>query len=212
MHTDHEADWDPYRSLLRLAGGALSIAAERVRELEERVGGEDGDEPGDGGADRFRPDMESLVALAMGLASEAPARVAAAVEGTGRIATPFLRIGRPLFDVVSDTAVGRVAGSFSTMTLEEAGRLAALGRAEIRRGRRLVGEVYDTSVDAVLEHLAASETLDDLVADQALGVTRGAVQEVRETSAAADWLTESIFRRVVGRSRRPIPPKPAGAT
>jgi hypothetical protein len=208
MEAGPEPDRDPYRSLVRLTGGALSIAVDRIREIEERMDSvpTDIDEAG------FRGDMESLVALAVGLASEAPARVAAIVDSAGRLAVPVLRLGRPLADAMSGTVVGRLADSLAAMSAEEAARLAALGRAEIAFGRRLVGEVYDLGVDAVLGHLGGSEALEELVADQALGVTRGAVQEVRETSAAADWLTEAVFRRIARRSRRPIPPKPAGAT
>ena len=208
MNTELDPTWDPYRSLLRLVGGAVAVAADRVREIEERLLPGETAVPDSG----FRADMESLVALAVGMASEAPARVAGVVDGAGRVAAPVMWVGRPFVSVLSDTVVGRLAASFGAMTVHEAARLAALGRSEIARGRLLVGEVYDQSVDAVLEHLNESETLGDLVADQALGVTRGAVQEVRETSAAADWLTEAIFRKVARRDRRIVPPKPAGAT
>jgi hypothetical protein len=209
MNEQHDPTWDPYRSLLRLAGGAVVIAADRVREIEHRLGSGMDEAVADGG---FRGDMESLVALAMGLASEAPATVAVVVDGVGRATRPAVRIGRPFVSALSGTLLGRLAGSLGGMTAQEAGRLAALGRAEIARGRMLVTEVYNQSVDGILGNLGESEVLGELVADQALGVTRGAVQEVRETSAAADWLTESIFRRVAGRSRRALPPKPAGAT
>lgn len=205
---EDDVAWDPYRSLLRLAGGGIAVAADRVRTIEQTLG-ECDEETGAGVG--FRADMESLVALAFGVATETPKRVAAAVGAAERVAGPALRLGKPLLSAMSDTVVGRMVGAVTAMTADEAARLATIGRGEIQRGRRLVGAVFDESVDGILDHLASTPALDELVSEQAFGVTRGAVEEVRESSAAADWMTESLFRRLLRRPARPVPPKPAGA-
>ena len=65
---------------------------------------------------------------------------------------------------------------------------------------------FQESTDGIVGLLSNSEELGDLVREQTLGVTGSAVQEVRETGAAADGLTEGVFRRIFRRDDRPLPP------
>ncbi|MDK1010175.1 MAG: hypothetical protein QGM48_03700, partial [Actinomycetota bacterium] len=62
--------------------------------------------------------------------------------------------------------------------------------------------------DGIVGYLGESEELGELVREQTIGITGAAVQEIRETGAAADALTEGIFRRLLGRDRQTLPPAP----
>lgn len=92
---------------------------------------------------------------------------------------------------------------------EELDRLSKVGTAEYARGRVLVVQAVERSVDGVVGYLGESEELGELVREQTLGVTGSAVREMRETGAAADALAEGVFRKLFGRSDRPLPPMPA---
>jgi hypothetical protein len=95
---------------------------------------------------------------------------------------------------------------------EERERLTAVGTAEYARGRVLAVHAFEQSVEGIVGLLSESEELGELVREQTLGVTGSAVQEIRETGAAADGLTEGIFRRIFRREDRPLPPKPSPRT
>jgi len=196
---------DPYRSLVRLIAGGVSIGADRIQELDTVSSNA---VPSD---EEFRSDWESVLAAFVGIAAEAPERVAGALGTARQLAAPVGAIAKPVASAMATTFVGRVVASLGESAAGEAGRLAALGRTEIGRGRELATAIYGETVDSLIGDLSGRDALDELVADQAMGVTRGAVQEVRETGAAADWLTESIFRGVFRRPRRPVPPRPADA-
>ncbi|MGI9584775.1 MAG: hypothetical protein ACR2N7_04225, partial [Acidimicrobiia bacterium] len=99
-----------------------------------------------------------------------------------------------------------------TAFAEESERLTAVGTAEYARGRVLATYAFEQSVGGIVGLLSESEELGELVREQTLGITGSAVQEIRETGAAADGLTENIFRKVLGRSSRQLPPAPAGET
>ena len=51
--------------------------------------------------------------------------------------------------------------------------------------------------------------LGDMIREQVFGITDSAIQEVRETGAAADNLTDSAIRKILRRQPRALPPKPA---
>jgi hypothetical protein len=83
-------------------------------------------------------------------------------------------------------------------------RLIAVGTAEYARGRVLAVGTFTESVDGVVSYLSDSDEVKELVREQTLGVTGAAVLEIRETGAAADGLTEGIFRRDI----HSLSPKP----
>jgi len=67
---------------------------------------------------------------------------------------------------------------------------------------------FTESVDGVVSYLSDSDEVKQLVREQALGVSGAAVQEIRETGAAADGLTENVFRKIFGKDIKQLPPKP----
>jgi hypothetical protein len=87
-------------------------------------------------------------------------------------------------------------------------RLIAVGTAEYARGRVLAVGAFTESIDGIIGYLGNSEEVGELVREQTLGVTGATVLEIRETGAAADGLTEGIFRRDV----QSLPPKPGLGT
>jgi hypothetical protein len=91
---------------------------------------------------------------------------------------------------------------------EEIERLANVGTAEYARGRVLAVQAFERSFDGVVGYMGDSDEVSELVRQQTLGVTGTAVQEMRETGAAADGLTEGVFRKLLGRGVRTVPPMP----
>jgi hypothetical protein len=108
-----------------------------------------------------------------------------------------------------------IAGFVSSVTepgrlalAEEIDRLAKVGTAEYARGRVLAVQAFERSFDGIVGYMGDSEEVSELVRQQTLGVTGTAVQEMRESGAAADGLTEGVFRKLLGRSVRTVPPIP----
>lgn len=91
---------------------------------------------------------------------------------------------------------------------DEIDRLAKVGTAEYARGRVLAVQVFEKSFDGIVGYMGDSEEISELVRQQTLGITGSAVQEIRETGAAADGLTEGLLNKLRGRKPRPIPPIP----
>ncbi len=157
-----------------------------------------------------------LMAL-LGWASEFPEFVRRVSDSTARMTYPFVRAtgaaldtGRHLAQITGlSQIVDAAVGPFAAAWADERERLAAVGTAEYGRGRVLAARVFEQSVDGIVGILSESEELGELVREQTLGVTGAAVQEIRQTGAAADGLTEGIFRRLLGRDHEKLPPKPA---
>ncbi len=91
----------------------------------------------------------------------------------------------------------------------ETDRLVEIGRAEVAHGKVLVETVVDTTIDGVLDNVSESDALGDMIREQAFGITDSAIQEVRETGAAVDNLTDSAIRKILRREPRALPPKPS---
>jgi len=204
-----EPKWDPYRAVVRLIAGGVSLGAEGLRAADAAAGAEEGSAADAVG---FSATLESATALIVGVAVETPDRIVSLFDTADRVMAPVRTAARPVVGALRQSFVGRVVGELGTNTAAEAARLAAVGRAEINQGRRLAITAYNEAVDGFIEQLSGRQSLDDLVSDQTLGVGKGAVEEVRETGAAADWLSESMFRRVLRRPPRSMPPKPSPAT
>ena len=157
------------------------------------------------------PNVMALV----GWVSELPHLAAGATASAQRMAYPLLRTIGVAIDTTAYLAdVTGVAGFVAGLTeptrtaiAEERERLTNVGTAEYARGRVLAVYAFQQSTDGIVSLLSDSEELAELVRDQTIGITGSAVQEVRETGAAADGLTEGIFRRILRRSDRPLPPK-----
>lgn len=207
-------DWDAYHALVRLAAGAAGFGLDHLRRLEEGMG------PPDADADWLNEDLgadwATAVALLVGFVSDLPDRVGRSARSVAETTAPMRNLAAPLWRFAAATPVGWVAGSAASASGEavrrEAARLVKLGRVEHAAGVQLAAEVMDQTTNAFIDYLSASPALADLVSEQAMGVTGGAVREVRETGAAADGITESFLRRVLKRPPRTAPPRPAFET
>lgn len=65
---------------------------------------------------------------------------------------------------------------------------------------------------AFMGYIGESDELGELVREQTLGITGAAVREIRETGAAADGLTEGLFRKLLGKEKWAVPPLPVPQT
>jgi hypothetical protein len=91
---------------------------------------------------------------------------------------------------------------------EEIERLAHVGTAEYARGRVLAVQAFERSFDGIVGYMGESDEVTELVRQKTIGITGSAVQEIRETGAAADGLTEGVIRKLFGRTVRALPPMP----
>jgi hypothetical protein len=206
-----QVDWDAYHAVIRLAAGAAGFGLDHLRMLEEGMGQSGVD--ADSLSEDLGADWATVAALLMGFVADLPDRVGRSARSVAQTTAPVRRLTAPLWRLTAATPVGSVAGSAASAAGEairsEAERLVKLGRVEYSTGLQLAGEVLDQTTNAFIDYLSASPALADLVSEQAMGVTGGAVREVRETGAAADGVTESFLRRVLKRPPRTTPPRPA---
>lgn len=204
-------DWDAYHAVVRLAAGAAGFGLDHLRRLEQ------GMPPADVDSDWLRQDLgadwATAVALLVGFVSDLPDRVGRSARSVAATTAPARRLAAPIWRLAAATPVGGIAGSTVATAGEavrnEAERLVKLGKVEYATGVELAAAVMDQTTNAFIDYLSASPALADLVSEQAMGVTGGAVREVRETGAAADGVTESFLRRVLKRPPRTAPPRPA---
>lgn len=208
---------DRHRAIVRLVAGGIGEGVDRLMalasSLEEAEFDPDSVEPEPIHAD---PTMMAI----LGWVSEIPLQLKAAADSTSRVAYPVNRAVGVAWDtaafVAKATGVTAFMEGFTepflTAWQEERERLASVGTAEYARGRVLAVEVFEQSVGGVMGFIGESDELGELVREQTLGITGSAVREIRETGAAADGLTEGIFRRLLGRDARSVPPRPAAAS
>mgnify|MGYP001819700214 CR=1 FL=1 len=204
---------DLHRTIVRIVSGGIGEGIARLMKVASQLEEADEEEIGTVGPINANPNLMALI----GLASELPELTRGATNAASRMAYPVVRVAGVTVDTVSYlleiTGIKAFWSDLSeparTAITEELERLSQVGTGEYARGRVLAAYAFEQSVEGIVGLLSESEELGDLVREQALGVTGGAVQEVRETGAAADALTEAIFRRVFRRESRPLPPKPA---
>lgn len=199
-------DWSAYAAVVRLTAGAVRVGLVRLREIDTAM-----PQPSAETATQ-RPvgaDWETVGALVVGFAADLPDRVERGVDTIGKTAERFRPLTAPVTFLARISGVvglsQRAGAAVGNRLQTEIERLVELGRNQAQRGERLVEVAFSDSVDGIIEHIADSESLDELVHDQTMGITTGAVREVRETGAAADNLTETIFRRIVRRPVREAP-------
>lgn len=201
-------DWRAYDAVLRLVAGAAGLGLERLKRIDTAPA-----ETGRSAAEdrTLEAHWETVGALIVGALADLPDRVQRSADAVGDAAQAVRPIATPIGFLARVTGIAslteRATTAIGDRVQAEVGRLVALGRYETARGEHLVASVFDRSMDGIIDHIADSESLEELVHDQTIGVTAGAVREVRETGAAADRLTETIFRRI---ARRPVrePPRP----
>ncbi|GMQ93831.1 MAG: hypothetical protein BMS9Abin12_1311 [Acidimicrobiia bacterium] len=204
---------DLYKSLVRLVAGGVGEGIDRFRSLAAELESADHD-----------PESVEVVAVVanpatmvlVGWASEWPERLRSVGSTARQMSYPVTQLVGIAYNtgaVVAEAA--GISGIVSSLTkparqalAHELDRLSKVGTAEYARGRVLSVQAFERSVDGIIGYLGDSDELGDLVREQTLGITGAAVQEIRETGAAADGLTEGIFRKLFGREGRSLPPVP----
>jgi len=203
-----------HKTLVRLVAGGVGEGVERLMSLSVSL---DGVEDDDLTRVSGPYSTNATVMAILGWISEIPEQISAASASLDEVSYPFARVSRVLYDTTAALAeatgvapfVAGVTAPTRKAIAEEIERLAAVGSAEYARGRVLATETFTGSVDGIIEYLGDSEEVGELIREQTLGFAGSAVQEVRETGAAADGLTEGIFRKIFGREIQAVPPKPA---
>lgn len=208
---------DPYKTLVRIIAGGIGEGIDRLMDVSATLDDVEIDtSPGAAGPYATNPIAMAVV----GFAYDFPEQVAGASAAASRMLYPFTTIAKVAVDAGSalaeSTGIGPYLAELSLPTREalavEYERLIAVGTAEYARGRVLAVGAFTESVDGVVSYLSDSDEVKELVREQTLGVTGAAVQEIRETGAAADGLTEGIFRKIFRRDDQPLPPKPGFET
>lgn len=202
-----------HKTIVRLVAGGVGEGVERLMTLSSSL-----DEVDDGDVVKVTGPYSTnpTVMAVLGWISELPEQIAAASSSLDQVSYPFARLSRVVLDTTAAIAeatgvapfVAEVTAPTRRAIAEEIERLTAVGSAEYARGRVLATETFTSSVDGIVEYLGNSDEVGELIREQTLGFAGSAVQEVRETGAAADGLTEGIFRRIFGREIRALPPKP----
>jgi hypothetical protein len=204
---------DLYSTLVRVVSGGIGEGIDRLMKVSSELDGVDVESSsGLVGPVTADPTVMALI----GWTSELPSMIRGVGESAYRMAYPMFRVTGVAVDTAAYVAettglasfVAGVTEPFRTAVVEERQRLADIGTAEYLRGRKLATLAFEQSVDGIVGLLSESEELGELVREQTLGVTGSAVQEIRETSAAADSLTEGVFRRLMRRPDRSVPPSP----
>ena len=210
-------DQETVQTLLRLlVGGALEGSDELLRRLHERQ--QAIEQHPVNSAPRIisqdEADIERLRYALIGLLFETPGAInrglARVVENTERAGNTVSRIAGPvtrswLFQPVRRRYQRLVARREATFN-----RLVELGRLEAQRGRVLARGTVTETVDEVLEYLADSPEIRDLVQQQGVSLTTEVVDELRRRVAAADRLLDSVLRRGEPASPPPVVELPAG--
>lgn len=198
-------EWSPYAAVVRLLAGAIGYGLEQLQRIETELADKDMVLE----APALDADWGTAGAVFVGFVADLPDRLTRSAYTVTRATAPVLSVAAPVGRVLSGTAIGAVMSELRGTFQAEGERLAAIGRSEYIKGRMVAESVANQGVDAVVDYLGESDAVDDFVQEQAFGVGRGAVQEVRETGAAADGLSEAIFRRLFHREARAFPPEPA---
>ena len=207
-------DVELHKTLVRIISGGVGEGIDRLKALTTELESADRDPD----SVEAVPIATNPVAMAfIGWVSELPEQVSSARSSAQRMAYPMTQLFGVLYDTATVVAEATgIAGVVSSLMeparralVQELDRLSNVGAAEYTRGRVLSVQAFERSVDGIVGYLAESDELGELVREQTIGITGAAVQEIRETGAAADGLTEGIFRRLLGRERRPLPPVPA---
>ncbi len=204
---------DLRETVIRLVAGGIGEGIDRLKQLAAELDSAEVDAaPGSAGPYATSPGVMAF----LGAVYEAPDLVSRASTNVAAMVFPIVKIAEVVIDtgayVAEATGLVPFLSGLTQPTREalaaEIERLSSVGTAEYARGRILATEVFTQSVDGIVGYLSESEEVGELIREQTLGFAGGAVQEVRETGAAADGLTEGIFRRIFGREIAALPPKP----
>lgn len=204
-----------HKTVVRLLAGGIGEGFDRLMRLSNALEDSDTD-PESTQVAPIHADPR-LMAI-VGWLSELPSQTRAVAATTSKVMYPVTRAAGVVWDTGAYVARATGVTSFVegltepllTAIAEERERLASVGTAEYARGRVLAVQAFEQSVDGIMGYIGDSDELGELVREQTLGITGSAVREIRETGAAADGLAEGIFRRLLGRDQRAVPPRPVG--
>ena len=199
-----------YSSIVRLGAGMVGTVLDRAQHAASSV-------PDEPSADQQTAgpvaDSELLGSVVFGFAADLPDRIGRVTSAVAENTGPIRNLASWGWRVTAASPIGWVIAkpveAVRGRVDAETGRLAAIGRTEYAQGRVLFETVVDNAIDGVLDNVSDSEALGELIRDQTIGIGGAAIQEVRETGAAVDSLTDSIVRRLMRRDPRPLPPMPA---
>lgn len=186
------------RLLFRFGVGLVGLAGERLLgalRAVEALGRVAPEEP--------EPVRRAAVRDAVvGVVVSAPPAVTAALQPARTALAWFAGRGsRALRHVPGARAVARrwrAARAGATRGLD---RLSATGHAEVEAGRRLAQTFVSGASEAAVARVADSPELKRVIGEQSQGLATTAVNELRERSARADTVAESVWRRLTGRPR-----------
>lgn len=206
-------DPELHKTLVRVISGGVGEAIDRLKALAVELESSNTDPES---VDAVPLTTNQAAMIVVGYLSEWPEQVTAMRETAQDLTYPFGQLlgvaYRTVAAVAEATGIAGVVASVTEPTRvalgQELERLANVGTAEYARGRVLSVHAFERSIDGIIGYLGDSDEVGELVREQTLGITGAAVQEIRETGAAADGLTEGIFRKMLGRDRRPLPPTP----
>lgn len=192
------------RLALRFVVGAVSLGRERlVEELRrwEQVARAEGPAP------PRPPTRRAGQHRALGAVLRLPT-YAARVRGRVRHHEQRVRARvRPAWLRVSRTRRGRrwraQVDAWTDRVRRELELWERLGGAEEAEARALARVGLSAAPDALFERLADDPKLRALIAEQSTGMTRSALEQLRDRAAGADARVESFFERLL---RRPLTP------
>jgi hypothetical protein len=208
---EQEPQPDLHKTLVRLIAGGIGEGLDRLMKVSGQL--DSLDEEPDAGPMLVKTDPNVMAVI--GWAAEFPEIMKAVGTSTQRMMYPFVRTVEVAVDTTAYIAeftgvapfVAGLTEPARTAFSQEKERLTKVGTAEYARGRVLAVYSFDQSVGGIVDLISDSPELAELVREQTIGVTGSAVQEVRETGAAADGLTEGMVRKLLRRKGRPLPPQ-----
>jgi hypothetical protein len=198
-----------YTSMVRLGAGFVGSVLDRAQDARASI-----PEPASQEEVSAEPaaDGDLLGSVVFGFAADLPDRIGRVSSSITENTGPVRNLASWGWRATAASPVGWVIAKPVDAVLDrvdaEAERLAAIGRNEYTQGRVLFDSVVDNAIDLVLDNVSESESLNELIREQAIGVGGAAIQEVRETGAAGDSLTDSVVRKILRRPPRPLPPMP----
>ena len=206
-------DGDVYKTLVKIVAGGIGEGLDRLMQASENLE----ESELEASPEVVGPFGTNPLAMAVvGFAYELPEQVGAAAVSVSRTFAPLTAVARVALNTgaafAEATGIASLVAEVTQPTRialgEEYARLVRVGSAEYARGRVLSVGAFTGSVDAIVSYLSESDEVKELVREQTLGMTGAAVQEIRETGAAADGLTEGIFRKIFRKDVQTLPPKP----
>jgi hypothetical protein len=204
--TPLEAGWrTAYTSMVRLGAGLVGTVLDRAQQAGTSVPDDD--------PRQAPPEGNQLGSVLFGLAADLPDRVGRVTTSVAENTGPVRSLASFGWRVTAASPVGwliaKPVDAVRGRVDAELERLAAIGQSEYAQGKVLFESVVDATIDGVLDNVSESEALNDLIREQALGIGDAAIEEIRETGAAADTMTDAFVRKLLRREPRPLPPVPA---